>query len=111
VGFGADAPGRTASRFKGLPDVHHGDDRALAAAQQDRASLEQILPTMTMPCCLYTGGADGTVQQSERCAKEIPKASFMLFPCFDHAETFRRSDVVLPPVLEFLETHTERVGL
>jgi hypothetical protein len=66
---------------------------------------------MTMPCCLYTGGADGTVQQSERCAKEIPKASFMLFPCFDHAETFRRSDVVLPPVLEFLETHTERVGL
>jgi hypothetical protein len=60
--------------------------------------------------CLYTGGADGTVQQSERCAREIPKASFMLFPCFDHAGTFRRS-VVLPPVLEFLETHTERVGL
>jgi pimeloyl-ACP methyl ester carboxylesterase len=84
------------------------DFLALAGAQQDRSSLEGILPTMKMPCCLYVGEADGVLQQVQACAKEIPNVTFLSFPGFNHADAFYRSDVVLPPILEFLGAHTER---
>src|SRR5262245_3195113 len=39
-------------------ELFANDFRALAAAQQDRPSLEEMLPTMTMPCLLYASDAD-----------------------------------------------------
>jgi pimeloyl-ACP methyl ester carboxylesterase len=81
------------------------DFLALAAAQQDRASLEDILVTMRMRCCLYVGGADGLLKQVEACAKQIPNARFVSFPGLDHADAFYRSDLVLPPILNFLNAH------
>jgi hypothetical protein len=83
------------------------DFLALAAAQQDRPSLENILPTMTMPFCLYVGEADGILKQVEACAKQIPGATFVSFPRFDHADAFYRSDMVFPPILNFLSAHTQ----
>jgi len=87
------------------------DFLALAAAQQDRPSLQDILPTMHMPCCLYVGAADGMLKQVEACVKQIPNATFVSFPRFDHADAFYRSDVVLPPILHFLVAHTQRAQL
>jgi pimeloyl-ACP methyl ester carboxylesterase len=85
------------------------DFLALAAAQQDRASLEDVLPTMRMPCFLYVGEADGIFPKVEACAKQMPDVTFVSFPGFDHADAFYRADVVLTPITEFLRTQRERM--
>jgi hypothetical protein len=56
-------------------EVLANDFRALAAAQQDRPSLEGMLPTMTMPCCLYAGDADALYPKVRECAQHIPRRS------------------------------------
>jgi pimeloyl-ACP methyl ester carboxylesterase len=80
------------------------DFRALAAAQQDRPSLTDVLPEMTMPCFLYAGAADRLCGQVEACAKQLRQAQFKSFPALDHAATFYRADMVLPEVTVFLNT-------
>ena len=81
----------------------NNDFLALAAAQGDRPPLDDILPTMRMPCFLYSGEADGVFPQMQQCVQKMPNVSFMSFPGLNHPETFYRSDVVLPPVMKFLK--------
>ena len=84
-------------------DLLENDDvLALAAANTARTSLQDMLPTMRMPCFLYGGDRDGALANIERCAKEIPHATFMALPNLDHPEGFYRSDIVLPVVSKFL---------
>lgn len=97
--FGIDFATLPADRQEEFLD---NDFLALAAARTSRPSLEEILPTMSMPCLLYSGDLDGTFAQSQRCAKEIPHATFVSFPKLDHPEAFYRSDIVLPSVTKFL---------
>ena len=78
------------------------DTRALAAAAQDRPSLEDALPNMTMPCLIYVGEADGSFPKAQETAEKMPNAAFVSLPGLNHAETFIRSDLVLPHVTEFL---------
>ena len=78
------------------------DFRALAAAQQDRPSLEDMLPTMTMPCCLYAGGADPLYPKARECAQRIPQATFFAMPNLDHGAAFREAGLALPHVIRFL---------
>jgi pimeloyl-ACP methyl ester carboxylesterase len=78
------------------------DFRALAAAQQDRPSLEDILPTMTMPCCLYVGDADPLYPKVWECAQRIPQATSFVMPNLDHGAAFRESGLALPHVIRFL---------
>ena len=56
------------------------DFHALAAAQQDRPSLEDILRTMMMPCLLYSGEADGIFPQVQECFQQIPSATMVSYP-------------------------------
>jgi pimeloyl-ACP methyl ester carboxylesterase len=86
------------------------DFRALAAAQQDRPSLEDVLPTMTMPCCLYAGDADPLYPKFEQCARSIPGATSFAIAGLDHSAVFRESKLVLPQVTKFLHGVTERIG-
>lgn len=79
------------------------DFQALAAAQQDRPSLEDILPTMTMPCLLYVGEGDGILRQVHACVQDMPNVSFVSFPGLNHPDAFYRADVVLPHVMKFLQ--------
>jgi pimeloyl-ACP methyl ester carboxylesterase len=83
-------------------ELFANDFQALAAAQQDRPSLEDILPTMTMPCLLYIGEADGSFANVQACVKRMPNATLVAFPGFNHGEGFSRADVVLPHVAQFL---------
>ena len=78
------------------------DFRALAAAQQDRPSLEDILPTMTMPSLLYVGEADGLLPQVQECVQHMPNATLVSLRGLNHPEAFYRADVVLPHVNGFL---------
>ena len=79
------------------------DFQALAAAQQDRPSLEEILPTMTMPCLLYIGEADRSFSQVQTCTKHMPNVTFVSFPGLNHSEAFYRADVVLSHITTFLQ--------
>src|SRR5262249_51676182 len=79
------------------------DFRALAAAQQDRPSFEDVLPTMTMPCALDMGDADPLYPNVRQCAKAISDATFFALPSLDHAVAFWESRFPLPHVSSCLE--------
>ncbi len=88
-------------------EILDNDFQALAAAQQDYPSIEEVLPTMTMPCLLYIGEADSGFSQAQACIQHMPNVTFVSFPGFNHAETFYRADVVLPQITKFLEAGHE----
>jgi pimeloyl-ACP methyl ester carboxylesterase len=77
---------------------------ALAAAQGDRPPLEDILPTMRMPCFLYSGELDGVVPDMQRCVQQMPHATFVSLPGLNHPEAFYQANVVLPHVMGFLRS-------
>ena len=78
------------------------DFLALAADQLDRPPLDDILPTMRMPCFLYGGEADSVTPRMQACVRHMPNATFVSFPLLNHPEAFWRADVVLPAVTKFL---------
>ena len=75
---------------------------AATLALKNRPDLSHVLPTMTMPCLVYAGDADGLHAGAEECAKHIPSATWISLPGLDHGEVMDRSDLVLPFVTEFL---------
>ena len=81
------------------------DVEALAASWIGRMSgpgLEDVLPRMRMPCLLFVGEADGAYPRVKECVTHMPNVTFVSFPGLKHAETFFRSDLVLPHVMKFL---------
>jgi pimeloyl-ACP methyl ester carboxylesterase len=88
-------------------ELLENDFRALAAAQQDRPPLEDILSTMTMPCCLYAGDADPFYLKIQQCAQQIPGAISFAMAGLDHGAAFRESGLALRHVIKFLHTITE----
>ena len=76
---------------------------------QERPSLEEVLPTMRMPCCLYVGEQDPVYPAVQACRHQIPQVTFISLPGLTHAEAFIRSDLVLPHVRQFL-AQIERQG-
>jgi pimeloyl-ACP methyl ester carboxylesterase len=75
---------------------------ALLALTQDRASLADVLPKMSMPCLLYVGEADPRFAQVQECVNVLPNATFFSLPGCDHLAAFARSDLVLSRVSRFL---------
>jgi pimeloyl-ACP methyl ester carboxylesterase len=84
-------------------ELYANDFRALAAALQDRPSLEDLLPKMNMPCFLYASDADPVFPKTQACAQQIPKATFFPLHGLDHSAAFREAKVVLPQVTQFLQ--------
>ncbi len=85
-------------------EILANDFEALAAAQQDWPSLGDILPTITMPCLLYVSDADPYYARTYEGSQHIPNAQFFALHGLDHAAGFRESSLVLPRVIEFLQT-------
>ena len=77
---------------------------AQLALAQDRPSLEDVLPTMTMPCLLYAGDADANYPGVQACYKQIPNVTFVSLPGLNHLEGLRQIHVVLPHITKFLAT-------
>ena len=81
------------------------DAEAMAASWMGRmggAGLEEVLPTMHMPCLLFVGEADGAYAGVTECVTHMPNVTFVSFPGLKHAETFFHSELVLPHVMKFL---------
>jgi pimeloyl-ACP methyl ester carboxylesterase len=79
------------------------DFQALAALQRDEPSVEEILPTMTMPCLLCASDADPYYAGAHTCAQTIPNAPFFALQGLDHGAGFREAGLVLPQVTRFLQ--------
>jgi pimeloyl-ACP methyl ester carboxylesterase len=75
---------------------------AYRAMAQDRPSLEEVLPRMGMPCCLYCGDGDPVLPEVKSASREIRRGTFFSLPGLDHGNAFMRSDLVVPPVARFL---------
>jgi pimeloyl-ACP methyl ester carboxylesterase len=69
---------------------------------QDRESLEAVLPTMRMPCLLYTGEMDEVYPLARKCAKELANVTFVTLPGLDHMGAILQIDEVLPHIKRFL---------
>ena len=82
------------------------DPQALIAATnapRGTGDMEDVLPTMTMPCLLYVGEADGFYEGAKACMQHLPNATFVSFPGLDHGQTSRAGDLVIPHVAKFLK--------
>jgi len=88
-------------------EFFNNDFQALAAAQQDEPSMEEIIQTMRMPCMLYAGSADAYYPKVHQCAQVIPKSTFFTLDGFDHGTAFREAGLVLPHVTTFLQAVNE----
>ena len=66
------------------------------------AGYAEILPTMTMPCLLFAGEDDPVYAENKQCVRSMPEVTFFSLPGLGHADTFFRSDLVLPHVTQFL---------
>ena len=79
------------------------DAEALIAASVYRPGLEDILPTLTMPCLAYVGADDPARPQVDDWVRVAPDATLVLLPGLDHWAGMYRSHLVLPHVRTFLE--------
>ena len=79
------------------------DLEAYLALARDRPGLEDILPTMLMPCCLYAGEIDPIYPEVKACSRHIPRMTFFSLPGLNHCEAYARSELVLPRVTGFLK--------
>lgn len=76
---------------------------ALMSAPDFRRSLEDVLPTMSMPCLVYAGEADASYSEARKCVESMPDAIFVSLPGLNHLETHEQVDIVLPHIAKFLE--------
>jgi len=95
--LGSPASPETKERFRS------NDLEALrASVADDRPDISEMLPTMKTPSLLYAGEADPLCPLVERCASELPDATFFSLPGLNHIQGAVQSDLVLPRVTEFL---------
>jgi pimeloyl-ACP methyl ester carboxylesterase len=87
-------------------ELFANDFLALAALQHDEPSIEEILPTMSMPCLLYASESDPYYPEANRCAQAIPNATFFALQGLDHIAAFLEAGLVLPHVIRFLKSVT-----
>jgi pimeloyl-ACP methyl ester carboxylesterase len=79
------------------------DFDAYLAMVLDRGSMEDMLRTMAMPCCLYAGEADPVFSQARSSSERIPGSRFISLPGLTHMQAFVESGKVVPPVAAFLD--------
>ena len=78
------------------------DLHALRAQTHDRSSIADVLPTMTMPCLLFTGDADPRFPKVKECLASLPNGTFFSLSGCGHVAACARSDLVLPHMSAFL---------
>lgn len=93
------SPERRAQLLANEPEAIIGASLGLI----NRLDMSPVLPTMTMPCLVYAGDADGLHAGAEECVKRMPNVTWVSLPGLDHAQAMERSDLVLTHVRKFLK--------
>jgi hypothetical protein len=70
--------------------------------RMDKPGLEDVPPTMTMPCLVFVGDGDGACLGVRECVKHMPNVTFVCLSGLGHAATYFRADLVLPHITRFL---------
>ncbi|MFC1998565.1 alpha/beta fold hydrolase [Chloroflexota bacterium] len=71
-------------------------------------SWEDVLPTIKVPCLLFSGEHDVRYERMKKCADVISNATFIPMPGLGHLDGFTHIDVMLPHILKFLEAHNAK---
>jgi pimeloyl-ACP methyl ester carboxylesterase len=79
------------------------DFGAQLLAAQDRTSLEDAVPTITLPWLVLCGTDDSVFADAERACGRISRARFEPMPGLDHGGVLRRSDLVVPLLRTFFD--------
>jgi hypothetical protein len=74
---------------------------ALRAAPPDRGVAAAFL-RVTVPCLLLAGDAAPEHAKAALATSRLARATFVSLPGVNHTEGFYRTDLVLPPVRQFL---------
>ncbi len=56
--------------------------------REDRGGIDDLLPQINMPCCLYAGDADDIYLEARAARERIPGAVFISLPGLDHCQAF-----------------------
>ena len=75
---------------------------ALFSAKHWRQNLEDVLPTMSMPCLVFVGEADPLYAGAKECAKSLPNGTFICLPSLGHMGVMSQRHLVLPHITKFL---------
>ncbi len=88
-------------------------DALIAAIKAPRAipGIEETITKLPMPCMLYVGEADAFHPGVEEASKVMPGVTYASFPGLDHGQVSMRSDIVLPPVTEFLSSVVQQTAV
>ena len=78
------------------------DFKALAAAQLEFFSLEDVLPVIAMPCLFYAGELDPVYPEVVKYAKFAPNLTVVGVPGLSHTSAFWDSKAVVEQVVKFL---------
>lgn len=83
------------------------DAAAIAAAWEAmrcfNPGLADVLPNIRTPTLIYYGTDEFPDALPERAAEQLPDATVVALEGLNHAQTFRRSDLVLPHARVFLD--------
>ncbi len=91
-----------------VPLVLTNDLEALAAAARPRPGMEDMLPSLNVPCFLFCGTEDPRHPLVEKCAGQISDAKFVSLPGLNHVSCFLSSALVLQHMRDFLEELVRR---
>jgi pimeloyl-ACP methyl ester carboxylesterase len=69
---------------------------------EESPRLEDVLPTMTMPCLLLAGEQDVSYADIKECSIHLPQGTLVTLPGLNHYEAFRQANVALPHLTSFL---------
>ena len=89
----------------------NADPRALIAycSYIENIGMKEILPTISTPCLLYAGTLDIIPHKySKMCDEIMQNSSFVSLAGLTHSQGFSHMNRVLPHVLSFLESFTDR---
>lgn len=83
------------------------DPRALVAVnrahrQEVSPRADEVLPRVTLPCLIFVGDADPRLTAARECTSLMPRATFLSLPGLNHLDAYVRSELVIPPIREFL---------
>jgi len=83
------------------------DIEALVAALEGtnkHAGMDDVPPTMQMPCLLFVGEDDPNFAEAKACSAEMPNATLVTFPGLNHTDTFFARELVIAEVRKFLRS-------
>src|SRR3954447_10308035 len=76
---------------------------AMTEGFSNSPGLDDVPPTIHMPCLLMVGEEDRQFAAVRACSAQMPDATLVTFPGHNHSGTFLNSGLALPEIRRFLQ--------